>query len=314
MSISPRTNPGHGSKPPRYPGTFLLAFREALAKLKWEIRRWLGDAVECVDAEGHEQVVGLENLYRRARQSQRGDWPALIVDFLQQAAAPEQPQERPADLASIADQLLVRLGPPFTRKAGDNALWAQPVAGTDFVINLVADYPSRMIYIDDQLIADSGKAGSEWLERALANLRARTPAGSLQTIDADTGMMTCTVADAYDSSRALLLDTLVPTGAADGFFVGLPSRDQLLVLPVTGPALSFIHILKVLVDKSFKNLPYPISNQVFWVRGGVWCRFPIDIKGNRVTIAPPDEFNEVLERLGPPPEADDDADSGEPAA
>ena len=127
----------------------------------------------------------------------------------------------------------------------------------------------------------------------------------MQTLDADTGLMTCTIGDAYDSSRALLLDTLVPTGAADGFFVGLPSRDQLLVLPVTGPSLNFIHILKVLVDKSFKNLPYPISNQVFWVRAGVWRPFPIEIKGNRVTIAPPDEFNEVLERLGPPAEEPD---------
>lgn len=311
MSISPRTNPGHGSRPPRYPGTFLLAFREALAKLKWEIRHWLGDAVACVDAAGHEQVVGLENLYRRARQAQRGEWPSLIVDFLQQAATPEQPQELPTDMTSVADQLLVRLGPPFTSKLGEGALWSQPVSGTDFAVNLVVDYPNRMIYITEQLVAESGRPGKEWYERAVANLRARTPSGSMQTLDTDTGMMTCTIGDAYDSSRALLLDTLVPAGASDGCFVGLPSRDQLLVLPVTGASLNFIHVLKVLVDKSFKNLPYPISNQVFWVRGGVWCRFPIEIKGNRVTITPPDEFNEVLERLGPPAE---DADGEEPRA
>ena len=58
MPLDNRGNPGLSSGPPRYPGTFLLALREALANLSWETRRWLGDAVVCVDAEGEEHIVG----------------------------------------------------------------------------------------------------------------------------------------------------------------------------------------------------------------------------------------------------------------
>src|SRR4051794_30345444 len=82
MNRQKRNHPGQGSPPPRYPGTFLLAFREGLATAKWQARRWLGTAVECVDAQGREQVVGLENLYRRARRQQRSAWPELIASFL----------------------------------------------------------------------------------------------------------------------------------------------------------------------------------------------------------------------------------------
>jgi hypothetical protein len=311
MPLSPRTNPGHGDRPPRYPGAFMLAFREAVAGLKWQITKFVGDAAECLDEQGRQQVVGLENLYRRARHTGRGDWPGLIADFLKQAALSDQPNDLPTDLADVADRLLPRLGPPFTRKIGEGALWSQQVAGPELMVNLVIDYPNRMIYVTEELVKNSGKPGKEWLDIALANLRRRTPDDALQPLDTENGLMNCSIADAYDSSRALLLEELLPTGKANGFFVGLPGRDQLLVIPVSRPAVAFVHILKLLVDKHFKTMPYPISNQVYWVRGGMWLRFPIAFEGNEVTIAPPEEFNEVLARIGIPEEEEEDTDEPE---
>jgi hypothetical protein len=112
-------------------------------------------------------------------------------------------------------------------------------------------------------------------------------------------MLSCTVADAYDSSRALLLDTLLPSPCADGYFVALPGRDQLMVLPVGIEGLSAVHLLKVLADKTYRTTPYAITNEVFWVRQGAWLVFPIDVEGEKVTVQPPDEFVEVLKRLIP---------------
>src|SRR5207249_9335425 len=83
MGRENRSDPGYGSGPQRYPGSFLLAFREAVAALDWKVVRWLGGAVECSDAGGREHVVGLENLYRRARREERASWPELIATFLQ---------------------------------------------------------------------------------------------------------------------------------------------------------------------------------------------------------------------------------------
>jgi hypothetical protein len=308
MSLNPRTNPGHGSGTPRYPGTFLLAFREALASLKWEIRRWRGAAVDCLDAEGHEQIVGLENLYRRARRQPREEWPALVTEFLHHVNISDRPEDLPTNLDAVAEQLLVRVGPPFTRDGNQAPLWTHLLAGTDLVVNLVIDYPNRMVYVTDQLVRESGRPGTEWLQQAVANLRERTPADAFEVIEQESGLITCLTGDAYDSSRALLLDALLPEHTADGFFVGLPCRDQLLILPVTGPALAFVHLLKFLIDKNYRNMPYPISNQVFWVRGNTWRRFPIECQGDKITIQPPEEFNEVLDRLAPEEIGEDDDD------
>src|SRR5262245_17827369 len=109
MALSPRTNPGHGTGAPRYPGTFLLAFQETIAALKWQIKKFVGDTVECLDEHGREHIVGLENLYRRARQASREEWPGLIKDFLTQAAISDQPADLPTSLETVAERLLPRL-------------------------------------------------------------------------------------------------------------------------------------------------------------------------------------------------------------
>lgn len=302
-----RTHPGHGSGPSRYPGTFLLAFREALDRLNWQAKRWLGAAVECVDGQGREQVVGLENLFRRVRTEDRGDWPDLIAGFLTSVTT-EQLDQPPASLADVADRLLVRVGPPLGPRSDGLAVWHQPLGETGLGLNLVVDYPQSMSYVTEDMVAASDRPAAEWVERALANLARQTPADCLQILDADSGLRHCGVGDAYDSSRALLLDQLLPEAAADGYFIALPGRDHLLVLPVSGPGLANVHVLKLIAEKYFKTAPYSISAEVFWLRKGIWHPFAIEIKGERVSIQPPDEFMEVLGRLAPDSDSAEESD------
>lgn len=292
-----RGDPGFGYGPPQYPGTFLLAFREALADLNWQVRRYLGNRVECADEQGGEQVVGLENLYRRARRLPREDWPNLIAEFLRQVNITGQIDELPNDLALVADQLLIRLGKPLQSLSDDARVWAMPLEGTDLVINLVIDYPNRMIYVTEKLVEDAGRAGDEWLQRALANLREQTEENCFQVVHDDSGLRICNVGDAYDSSRVLLVEEFLPEGRANGYFVALPSRDQLLVLPVGPPALAFLHLMKLIVEKEHQSAPYPISDEIYWMRGGAWHRFVINIQGDKITLQPPPEFHEVFQRF-----------------
>jgi hypothetical protein len=298
MTRSSRSHPGNGSPPPRYPGTFLLAFREAVAGLNWQVRRWLGNAVECVDSAGHEQVVGLENLYRRARREDRASWPGLIAGFLGSVHA-EQVDNPPEDLAAVADRILVRVGQPLTKVAEGLEVWSQPLDETGLACTLVVDYPRSMFYVTTKMVEASGRPGGDWLERALANLGAMTPADCFEILHEESGMRQCGVSDAYDSSRVLLLDTLLPDYRGDGFFAALPGRDELLVLPVTAAGLSHVPLLRALAVKNFRTAPYPISDQVYWIRAGVWLPFPIEIQGDRVTVQPPAAFMEVLKRLMP---------------
>jgi hypothetical protein len=288
-----RSHPGSGSGQAKYPGTFLLAFQEALAGLHWQVRRWLGGAVVCLNEAGQEHVVGLENLYRRARVVERTEWPALITSFLRTVSSVEGESNLPQELAAASDQLLPRLGPPL-KISDDTRVWFQPLDGTNMGITLVVDYPDRMCYVTEQLVTDSGRPGIDWVEIALANLRGRTPDDCFQIVDKESGLMMCGLADAYDTSRSLLLDQLLPESRALGCLLALPGRDELLVLPVSKPALAYVHLLKILSQKNYKTAPYPISDEVFWVHHGVWRELPIHIGSKEITIQPPQEFIDLL--------------------
>jgi hypothetical protein len=305
MPRSNRNNPGAGSGSPKYPGTFLLAFREAVAELGWQIRRWLGDAVECVDADGEEHIVGLENLFRRARREDRQSWPALISDFLSTVRAAEKNLgDAPVELAQVADRLLVRLGPPFSGLRDESRVWSQTLPGTDLHVNLVIDQPETMTYVTEPMIADSGRPGSAWLEQALSNLRARTPDDCFEQVHEESGLLLCCVGDAYDSSRALLVESVRTGEHPAGFLVAVPSRDELLVLPVEAQALPHLHLLKVLADKNYHSAPYPISNEVYWIHRGSWRRFPIEMRQDKVVIQPPEDFVALLNQVIPENESD----------
>jgi hypothetical protein len=299
-----RSNPGHGSTPPRYPGSFLLAVREALAEAGWQARRWLGMAVECLDQDGREQVLGLENLYRRLRREDRGQWPQLVLEMLR--SVPAETGETLA-LAEAAERILVRVGPPLGPVGDpDKEVWFQPLAGKHLGVTLVIDYPNTMSYVTHGQIAASGQDGPAWLERGLANLRQRTPAGAARIAHEESGLWQCEVGDAYDSSRALILDALLPEHRENGWLIAVPGRDQLLVLPVVKRSLEYVAWLRMIAAKAHQTVPYPISAEVYWVHEGAWRLFSIDLHGEKVMVTPPPEFEEVLRRLtneGDPPPA-----------
>jgi hypothetical protein len=195
---------------------------------------------------------------------------------------------------------MVRVGAKLAGIPVALPVWSQPLADTGLSIHLVIDNPETMAYVTEEMVAGSGKPGEEWLQRGLVNLRERTPAGCLETLDTDTGIRLCSVGDAYDAARALLVPELAPDAVEFGLFVSVPTRDVLLALPVTAHALGCVHFLKVLAEKHYKNDPYSISNQVYWVHGGTWHGFPIELRGNEVNVTPPPPFLAILDQLSPP--------------
>jgi hypothetical protein len=311
MANHSRSDPGSGSGV-RYPGTFLIAVRQALARLNWQVERFLPHSVVCRDPSGKEQLVGLENLYRRARREDRAEWAELIVGFLGSIDL-EQLQDAPKNLGEVTDRLMVRIGQPMRAPNAAGALWSQPLGDTGLQLNLVIDYPQSMVYVTEQMVEESGQPGESWLAPALANLKEKTPAGCLETIDADSGLKLCAVGDAYDASRALLLDALLPEFTERGYFVALPSRDELLVLPVTKESILNVGWMKALADRNAKSAPYSISDEVYWVRGGAWLRFPMELSDQRLSITPPPEFLGILDELMGDAEGQGD-DENEPPA
>ena len=306
-----RSDPGRNSGPRRYPGSFLVALREALAQIGWQPQRWLGQAVACLDAADHEQVLGLENLYRRLRREDRASWPALILEMLR--SVPPEVAE-PVPLADVAGRILVRLGPAFAPAPQGKEVWFQPLVGKRLGATLVIDHANSMSYVTTEQITDSGESGEAWLDRAVANLRRQTPADCLGIVHPESGLRQSEVGDAYDSSRALLLDWLLPGHEENGFFLALPGRDHLLVLPVVKEALEHVAWLRGVTAQTHQTVPYPISSEIFWVRNRQWHHFGVSIVHKQVLVTPPPEFAAVLQRLAPDlsielPEDTDDSGS-----
>src|ERR1019366_3042263 len=91
--------------------------------------------VECVDAKGVSQQVGLENMYRRLRREPRENWPDLLADVL--GSVNPEAANPPDDLHTVADRLLVRLGAGFSRQEGDIDVWSLPLVADHLMAFLV---------------------------------------------------------------------------------------------------------------------------------------------------------------------------------
>ena len=76
---------------------------------------------------------------------------------------------------------------------------------------------------------------------------------------------------------------------------------------MTGPALAYAPLLKSVAEQSYRTAPYAISDEVFWVHGGQWRLFPMEVQGEKVTAQPPAEFLPILERLAPDPDEEEAA-------
>src|SRR5262249_28278177 len=215
----------------------------------------------------------------------------------------------PDDLTTVAGQLRPRLGKPFARE-GKAYPWGIPLPGTGLEINLVIDFPNTMAYVTDEMLKKTGKDGEDLLDLALANLRADTPADFFERVSEELDIYVGHTGDGYDAARALLIEDLLPESPA-GFWVTIPTREELAVWPVSFAALSKIHVIKLFAQDNFRDRAYPVTDDVFWLWQGTWYSFGIRVDEKNVTISPPEEFLAVLQDLEGDCEGEDDCD-GQP--
>ena len=298
-------NPG-GETPVGLPSGFRAAVTHALADLGYSVGSWEPDGVNVVaPASEGAQYIGLSNLYRRAKAAEKVEWPAMIREFLGHLTGAIGGTKIPDDLTTVSAQLRPRLGKPFSRE-GKAHPWGIPLPGTGLEINLVVDFPNTMAYVTEDMLRSTRKAGEDLLDVALANLRADTPGDFFERVSEELDIYVGHTGDGYDAARALLVEDLLPESPA-GFWVAIPTREELAVWPVSFDALSKIHVIKLFAQDNYRDHAYPVTDDVFWVRDGVWHRFDIRVDEKEVTVSPPDEFLTVLRQL----QSDGEPNNGE---
>jgi hypothetical protein len=84
-----------------------------------------------------------------------------------------------------------------------------------------------------------------------------------------------------------------------GCFVGVPTRDCVFVLPVNPESVPRLHVFKGLTTQTYETKPYPISDDVYWVRHGEWHRVFVEVSDNTLKLGLPDELADLLESMEP---------------
>ncbi len=288
---------------PMLPGGFRAAVARELLAHDLTPKAWHAAGVDCVTAAGESRYLGLANLYRRAKSAGREEWPAMVRHFLGVLATSTSAENAPPDsLDAVRGRVRVRLGVPFALAEPANP-WQRLLAGTPLAVNLVIDSDEYMTYVTQGMVEASGESADDWLAVGIANLRDATPDDWLGTFHEETGMLGGHAGDSYDAARALVLEEIGEPSPA-GWLVAIPARDWLFALPVTRASLPGLPLLKVLTQKSYAEDAYPICDEVFWVRGGVWERLPVTLTDERADVSPSDAFLAALEELNAIEEGD----------
>ncbi len=281
----------------QFPTDFRTAITTRLVAGGYTIVVWEQNGVNVCPPGGlDEQYIGLANLHRRVRAADIAEWPEMIGAFLERLAKAVSAPDIPHDLTTITERLRPRLGRPFDRSAAHP--WGIALPGTGLEITLVVDFPHTMAFVTDEMLKRSRKRGEDLLDVAIENLRASTPPDFFDRASPDHDIYIGHTGDGYDATRALLVEELMPDSPA-GFWVAIPSREELAVWPVSFPAIKDVHGLHLFATENFREHAYPITDDVFWVWQGMWHPF-ITLKNGDSVIDPPDLFIEALQELEGP--------------
>lgn len=269
-----------------------------LTAIGYTVLGWEPNGVNARPASGgDEQYIGLSNQFRRALAAEQAEWPTMVRQFLEHLTGALKAPAVPDDLMQVGARLRPRLGAPFDRAAAHP--WGIPLPGTGLEINLVVDFPNTMAYVTEAMLKKSRKRGEDLLDVALENLRAATPDDYFERASDELDIYIGHSGDGYDAARALLVEELMPESPA-GFWVAIPSREELAVWPVSFPALGRVHVLKMFARENHRDHAYPVSDDVFWVWHGTWYRFGIELKGEELVIDAPEPFGAALNELEGP--------------
>src|SRR5260221_12247753 len=100
-----RTDPDPDQIQMPIPGGFRAAFTAALREVGLTVRQWQGASVICLNGDGEERTLSLNNVYRRAQNAPRENWPDIIQEFVQNMSAATDQARLPERLEEAADQI-----------------------------------------------------------------------------------------------------------------------------------------------------------------------------------------------------------------
>jgi hypothetical protein len=152
--------------------------------------------------------------------------------------------------------------------------------------------------VTQQTLASWGLSFQVVLEIAHWNLRRKTPTQGFRRVDTVQGLSAYVAKDDLSSSRALCLLDLIRPWPFEGVLVGLPTRDQLLVLPMDSQnVIQSMRVMALAGDNAREGGAKTLSDQLYWFDGDRWEWLEVSHQQHQIEIAPSSRFMDALERI-----------------
>jgi uncharacterized protein YtpQ (UPF0354 family) len=215
--------------------------------------------------------LGLENLYRMVLRDPRNA-QEIVENYLERLFEGEQISGTSLPFSVARARIMPRIQPEsiFEQLNREHVAHVPFVNGT--VIVFVIDLPQLTVSITTEQMLRWGLQPDDLDAISRENLARYAPDLEVRLIDSHDGGRAAIVQqqDGYDAAR-LLLSTLHGRLARElkgDFYVATPARDTFIAMSV-GPN-DFVDRLKQRVEEDYRRLPYPITNELFYVtRDGV---------------------------------------------
>lgn len=217
-----------------------------------------------------------------------------LTVHLRQIPTRQALEESCRELHEVRDKLLPRLMAP-AGPAAPGQRWSRTLCEDYIDLSLVIDQPDIVTFATPEMVAGWGVEHAE--AHAMGNLRKLVKKDDFRPLSEVGQLRMCATSDSYAASRALMVEELLADEGGDGVLLAMPSRDLLFAEPLAADSVQDLVYLALLARKSVSELPYPLSGEVFWVRGSNWQHVPIRIEDGQMNVEASEEFGEVIKRL-----------------
>ncbi|MEM1331220.1 MAG: DUF1444 family protein [Planctomycetota bacterium] len=229
------------------------------------------DATEDQELLINGRRLDIENLYRMvSHEPERAE--EIVEFFLVQLFSAEASEVQDLSLDFARRRIMPRVQPESIFDHLNREMVAHVPYVNNTVIVFVTDLPQMTVSITTEQLLKWRVCAEELDEIARENLRSYAPELHVQLVDSREGGRAAIISeqDGYDAARLLmgdLFERLAPELGGD-FLVGTPARDMFVAISRDpGP---FVARLQERVTHDFSRLPYPITDQLFYVtRDGV---------------------------------------------
>jgi Protein of unknown function (DUF1444) len=220
--------------------------------------------------------LDLENLYRMVRhEPDRGE--EIVDHYLNQLFTGDSTELTSMSLDFARARIMPRIQPEsiFSHLSKEMVAHVPFVNGT--VIVFVIDLPQMTVSITTEQMV-RWRLGTDALDEiARQNLDEYSPQLEVQIVESNEGGRAAILSqqDGYDAARLLMTGLYQRLASQMGgdFLVALPARDMFLA--ISPQPTEFVERIRSRVHHDFRRLPYPISQEYFYVtRDGVAGTMP----------------------------------------